>query len=111
MSLRYTIENQLIERVLMNIPKENTLFIRYEDLATHPEEKLEEIACWLNLKYEPGAINDFRSKKNHGIAGNIMRQGTQGIYLDEKWRTNLSSVLKSLVILLTYFKAKRYSYL
>ncbi|MDY6853503.1 MAG: sulfotransferase [Thermodesulfobacteriota bacterium] len=111
MSLRYTTENQLIERVLRNIPKENALFIRYEDLATHPEKKLEEIACWLNLKYEPGTIMDFRSKKNHGIAGNIMRQGTQGVYLDEKWRINLSSVLKYLVILLTYFKAKKYSYL
>ena len=110
MSIRYTIENQLIETVLRNIPKENTLFIRYEDLATHPEKKLEEIACWLNLKYEPDAINDFRSKENHGIAGNIMRQGTQGIYLDEKWRTNLSFILKSLVIALTYFKAKKYSY-
>jgi hypothetical protein len=111
MSLRYVIENHLIERIVHNIPKGNTLFVRYEDLAAHPEKKLKEIARWLDLTYQPGAIADFRSRQNHGIAGNIMRHCTEGIYLDEKWRQNLGTLLRSLVTLITYFSARKYSYL
>lgn len=111
MSVRYVIENHLIERIVRNIPKENTLFVRYEDLAAHPEKKLEEIARWLNLKYQPDVITGFRSKENHGIAGNIMRHRMEGICLDEKWRQNLGTILRRLVTVVTYFSARKYSYL
>jgi hypothetical protein len=111
MSLRYVIENHLIEKIVRNIPRGNTLLVRYEDLAAHPEKKLEEIIRWLDLTYQPDAITGFRSKQNHGIAGNIMRHCTEGIYLDEKWRQNLGTSLRSLVTVITYFSARKYSYL
>ena len=110
MSLQYVIEYCLIETVLQNIPKGNTLLVRYEDLAAYPDKKLEELARWLGVRYRRDATENFRARVNHGIAGNIIRHGTKGIHLDEKWSNDLGGLSRILVILLKYFLARKYGY-
>lgn len=110
MSLRYMVENWIIERIKSKLDNKNIWLVRYEDLAAHPEKTMGEIASWLDLKCKPDRIFNFRSYKNHGVAGNIMRHGSDDIYLDEKWRVKMGSLYKTIVSCLTHFSAKRYFY-
>jgi hypothetical protein len=111
MSVRYNLENHLIERVIRRVKNENVFRIRYEQLAARPEKVLEQIGDWLKIPYPTHAAAALRSSENHGIAGNIMRHRSEGVFLDEKWKSGLSRSLKRLVILFTYFFAKKYHYL
>lgn len=106
MSLRYVIENYLIERVSSKIPAECTLLLRYEDLAVNQRQFLEKICDWLNIDYNTDKV-DLNDVKNHIIGPNTIKGE---ILLDEKWKSELPKFNKFLVVLITYFFAKRYGY-
>ncbi|NOY82058.1 MAG: formate dehydrogenase accessory protein FdhE [Kiritimatiellaeota bacterium] len=109
MSVRYVLENLLIERVV-NRARTPALRLRYEDLASAPGPTLERLATWLNLPYVPGVVDRFREAVQHGVSGNEMRFRSDRIRLDERWKRELSRPLKSLVTLLTLPAAARYGY-
>lgn len=110
MSLKYTIENYLIEKVLKTVGVENTFFVRYEDLASDPQKTLRSIGRWLNLSGSRHAIHSFRRVPNHGIAGNSMRHQTEEIFLDEHWKNDLHRWISKLVTLLTIIPGRAYHY-
>ena len=65
------------------------LEVRYEQLASAPEETLGEICDFLGVAYEPGMLR-FRSQPWFGILGNRMaHDGNEAIRLDEKWKRDL----------------------
>jgi hypothetical protein len=78
--------NDSCERVLAeDVPAEQKMFLRYEDLCQSPEGKLREVYEFIGLDPNNIVLN-FRSKQQH-IVGNEMRMksGTD-IKLDERWR-------------------------
>jgi hypothetical protein len=106
MSLRYIIENFLIEKVSSKLPAECTLVLRYEDLVVNQPQSLKKICDWLNINYHINEV-DLNNVKNHVFGPNTIKGK---ILLDDKWKTNLSKFNKFLVVLITYFFAKRYGY-
>jgi hypothetical protein len=110
MSLRYVLENAFISRVCAQLPRDKVLFVRYEDLASYPQETLKLISRWLTMEYQSDVIGSFRFQENHGIAGNKMRRSRQGIFLDQEWKIGLGRVNKILITALTYFAARKYGY-
>ncbi len=75
--------------------------IRYEALATRPEQTLRDTMAWLGLDFEPEQLR-FRSAIHHQLAGNRMRHsGDDSIRLDERWKTELSARQQRLISLYT----------
>jgi hypothetical protein len=60
--------------------------LRYEDLASAPEDSLRRVCAFLDLEFEPGML-DFRAQPSIAISGNRMRYGRdQDIVIDDAWR-------------------------
>lgn len=75
--------------------------IRYEALATRPEETIRRTMEWLGLDFEPEQLR-FRRAAHHQLAGNRMRHsGDDSIRLDERWKTELSVRQQRLISLYT----------
>jgi hypothetical protein len=70
--------------------KRDWLQIRYEDLATKPEETLRKICVFLGIDFEP-AMLAYRSHPYFGIGGNplVSRREGEDIALDERWKLEL----------------------
>lgn len=64
------------------------IFIRYEDLATHPDIVLRELMKKLNLPYNEDML-DFRNSEQHQIGGNRMKFRSEGIQLDRAWKRDM----------------------
>jgi hypothetical protein len=73
------------------VPGNRVLEVRYEDLATRPEETVRGICAFLGVDYEPRML-EFRDDR-HNLGGNPMRfrQGETRIELDEAWRRDLGA--------------------
>lgn len=110
MSIRYVIENWLIEKICNNLPKKNYILIRYEDLASSPLLVLRKISDWLQLPFESHIVSSFRFKVNHGIAGNMMRYNVKNINLDEQWKQDMSLLNRMIVILFAFIYYIKYGY-
>jgi hypothetical protein len=110
LSLKYTLENILIGRILKKLPAKNTFFLKYEDLASRPEAVLKSLCRWLGLTMHQHPPDAFRDIINHGIAGNSMRHRSEGIYLDQQWKMILPGPVSKLTGLITFFPAKSYGY-
>jgi Sulfotransferase family len=80
----------LAARILRRrLPETHWLALRYEDLATAPEQALERVCGFLGVDFEPEMLN-FRSRASIGIGGNAMRyRASEEIVLDEEWRSAL----------------------
>jgi Sulfotransferase family len=77
------------------------LRIRYETLATQPEDTLHTAMKWLGLAFEPGQMH-FHRTPHHLLAGNHMRhEDDESIRLDQRWKTELSLRQRCLISLLT----------
>jgi len=76
---------------MASIKKASILTVRYEDLCKNPSKELRRICKWLGIFYEEQML-DFRKDK-HVIWGNPMlyRKEENRIYLDEKWKKELST--------------------
>jgi hypothetical protein len=70
--------------------KSHWLQLRYEDLATKPEETLRKICVFLGLDFEHEMLA-YRSHPYFGIGGNplVSRGEGEDISLDERWKLEL----------------------
>jgi hypothetical protein len=87
---RWRTAHEAFESITRRMPTDAVMRLRYEDLATQPEESLARVLAFLNLP-EEGACFDFRAREHH-IFGNPMRlQDSAEITLDEAWRAELGA--------------------
>lgn len=84
--------------------------IRYEDMATAPEQTLSQLGSWLGVDYSGVSLTDFRQNENHAVSGNPMRWRKTQIVLDEKWRNQLPSHAKTAAWAITAPLALRFNY-
>ena len=110
MSLKYAIENTIIEFVMRQTLRENIFFMRYEDLAANPEVAIQRVSRWLDIPFQSNMMNGFRKNENHAIAGNLTRHLKTDIVMDEEWKTGLEPRLKKIISCMTGLKAKQYGY-
>jgi len=109
-TFRWNAENYLLGKLFRNrFAEDEVRRIRYEELASQTEPVLKETLAWLGLPYDPRMVTDFRSI-NHGIAGNPMRHRSNGIHLDEKWRSGLSTGMQNLVRGASLVLSNRYGF-
>jgi hypothetical protein len=107
---RWQVENRLFDALQRGCLRAEQFFrLRYEQLATHTEKTLHELADWLEVPTWSGASELFRGT-NHGIAGNPARFDSRGIELDEKWRRELPLTLQRLAFGCGWQLASRYGY-
>ncbi len=97
------------ERLLARLHRSMWRQVRYEDLCSDPQEKLEKLCVFLNI--DPSRVNmDFRSAGLH-VFGNKMRlSGEQAVRLDNKWRTELTRSQISTIEHLAGRQLRRYGY-
>ena len=75
--------------------------VRYEDLASDPEETLEDICRWLEVPFDPDRAHATRHTVNHGVAGNRPRWDDLPVVFEENWRTTMPESQQRLVSLIT----------
>jgi len=74
-----------------NIPSENLLVLKYEDLVTDINESLQRICNFIGLDFEPDMV-DISKGAGHLVNGNItMHKRDRGVKLDERWKSDLAS--------------------
>lgn len=79
----------LLPLVRRHVSPEHLLVVRYEDLATDPEQVARRICSFAGLDFEPSML-DTSSKQHHITSGNNMRfSPARGIQLDKKWQSDL----------------------
>jgi len=110
MSVRYAVENALIERIAGRMRAGYVQRVRYEDVARHPDRAIRGLCEWLGVEYRSDLPEVFRACENHGVAGNIMRHREGGIALDDRWRQDMDRRLKRLAWLVAGRTARRYGY-
>ena len=91
--------------------KNNWLQIKYEDLATMPEETLKSICHFLGVSFEPGMLR-YRSHPYFGIGGNpLVKDRNEEVVLpDERWRQELSWRCRLAFTLIAGWLNKLYGY-
>lgn len=83
----YTRAIPLLETV---VSPEHLLYVKYEDLATQPEEELRRICHFIDLDYQ-AAMLDYTGSVHHNANGNDVRFSTTStIRLDTLWEEELS---------------------
>jgi hypothetical protein len=82
--------------------KKQVLQVRYEELASRTEFVMERIGKWLGIEDLSNAHERFRNYTNHAVSGNPMRWENTGLYLDERWKTELPRLDAAVVHLLTW---------
>lgn len=103
-----SLESLYVRRLFTN---EDWMTLRYEELATNPEEQLVKICSFLDLEFE-GKMLSFRSTPYIGIGGNRMReqQTEEQIVLDKRWLRELSSKHRLAFALIAGWLNKFYGY-
>ncbi|MFP4561561.1 MAG: sulfotransferase family protein [Thiohalorhabdus sp.] len=78
------------------------IVVRYENLASAPEEEMRRIMKQIGLEFEPAQVNDWASQDNHNLAGNGVRAAKSSeIALRETWREDLSLAQRAGIDLLS----------
>jgi hypothetical protein len=108
-------ENCLSAEVLRRrVPADRWLFLRYEDFAARPRERIEDIFVFLGLHAEPPVLPDGTVElgSSHTVAGNPdrFRTGEVRIVADEEWRRGMPRHEQVLVGLATAPLLRRYGY-
>jgi hypothetical protein len=102
-------------RQLWSSSEDRYLVLRYEDFIAQPEDSLRRI---LRFARQPELRLPFLSDHSvclaptHGVSGNAVRldTGTVKLKLDDKWRTAMRPMHKSLVAALTAVALPTYGY-
>lgn len=111
LATRWAVQQVLFSRLVRTtIPRERTTVMRYEDLASNPAATLGALAARLGVEADGFAVDDFRAHPNHAIAGNPMRQRSDPVALDERWRGALDPGTADFVWRLTAPIARSYGY-
>ena len=107
--------NWIIERLRRQLPVENSICIRYEDLVEKDPATLKKllefmgIDATLNIDF----MEQFSDGELHTIAGNRMKSDTtknRELRVDETWKNQLGGWSKLLIATLTWRFRKRYNY-
>lgn len=107
----WSIRNHLIRKVTTNhLRLEDSLTLRYEDLASTPEETIKNVCSLVNCTFDSKIVSDFRDGSKYAVAGNPMRQRSGGIYLDEKWKTQLPLSSRYLTQAITSVNRRQFGY-
>jgi len=108
-SLRWTLNHLRMLRFKKIIGNDKYLLVRYEDLASNPQNEIERIYKFLKLEIPEPVIQ--MKKDNHNIGGNRMRYKDEiKIKLDEKWRKQLKAKDKSIFQVIGGFLNRRFGY-
>ena len=90
-TLRWIIENALMARLTRTsfVPS-HVRRLKYEKLASRPEEALADLGEWIGVDYPSKLVHDFREYENFAISGNMMRwrETDDEIRLDERWKSD-----------------------
>lgn len=82
--------------------KSECYFLRYEVLATDPEEALGALMSWLGKQIQTSQF-DLTKCNYHAIGGNRMRRAPKiEIELDDQWRLRLSLTRRFLISAFTW---------
>ena len=85
----WAITHKECRQILMYVPQQSWLTIRYEQLCKDPKRTLHSVLSFLGVDRN-GASQDYRSVEHH-IVGNYMRlKSNDEITLDEKWKARLT---------------------
>jgi hypothetical protein len=108
-------ENCLTAEVLRRrVPADRWHFLRYEDFAARPRERIEDILDFVGLRAEPPVLPDGTVElgSSHTVAGNPdrFRTGEVRIVADEEWRRAMPRHEQMLVGLATAPLLRRYGY-
>lgn len=77
--------------IAQHVPAENVITVKYEDLASNPENELRRICRFIGISFEP-AMLDMKSRTHHNVNGNNMRfSKSSEIRLDRSWETKLDA--------------------
>ena len=108
---RWIFENALHSRLCADPALSNKVYqLRYENLAKRPSKTMDRLGKWLEVDPAGFSIKEFRQRKNHAIAGNLMRWRTAEIRLDDTWRRNLSPTQQKVIWAMSGILARTYQY-
>jgi len=97
----WVIQNTLIRQIIDNhMTNGDHVLVRYEDLATHPQNTFRKVCRLIGVNCEEQAVDNWRSGSQFTIAGNPMRYEDRDIELDERWKRRLpvsSSLIAKLI--------------
>jgi Sulfotransferase family len=86
------------------------LQLRYEELASKPEETLKAVCSFVGVNFEPEMLA-YRGKPYFGVGGNRMRDnGDECIFLDDEWQRELSYKHRIAFILIGGWLNRLYGY-
>jgi hypothetical protein len=108
----WSIRNHLISKIAQNhLPSDNYLLLRYEDLASEPEQEIRKAFGLIDPSYEQQAIEEFNNGSPYALAGNPMRhQDHEGIHLDEKWKEGLPYASRHITGFVTAINKNQFGY-
>lgn len=101
---RWIIENAIIAKIAKNnVFDEDVRRITYDELAQDPKQTMKSVGDWIGMDYDPALVDTFREYENHALSGNMMRwrESEEDIYYDERWKEELPSPVRHLILLLT----------
>ena len=92
-SRRWRARNLKVAATLASVPRSRRLRVRYEDLCARPEQALQRIGRFLDLR-EPMPEPRLGGAVAHNIGGNPMRfrEHRDGVQLDDRWRGELDGL-------------------
>ena len=87
---RWVQQNRRIRKVLLTVPGDRQIQVRYEDLCSRTDNVLRDLCALLGIGYEE-AMQQFGEVAHHDVGGNRMRFQKRGrLQIDELWRSGLS---------------------
>ena len=113
-SIEWVIWNVAVE-LLRKRMSENSMLLRYEDFGNDPQFAIEQVLGLLGIQNQSAQfIEDHRVDLdvNHSVSGNPTRfiRGNVKIRADMEWKTNMSSLDKRVIHILTWPLLLRYGY-
>jgi hypothetical protein len=88
-ALSWRRNNEAAQRVLADMPKNQWVLQKYEDLCRAPEETLRTLCKFLGMDAQQ-IVLDFRAKQQHLLGNDMRLKSGSEIRVDERWRTKLS---------------------
>lgn len=83
--------NELMDRSIKYVKKENRFILTYKQLSKNPAETLSKLCKFVGVDYIESCL-DYRNFDHHIIGNSNMRLGSDNqIKYDEKWREGLTS--------------------
>ncbi|WP_299114843.1 sulfotransferase [uncultured Winogradskyella sp.] len=111
MALDWGLKTYLVEKSMQNIPKENLLLIRYEDLLNNPKQTLESICKFINVGFEDKMLR-FHQTSNKYIGkhhSDLIFKAIDNSNI-KKWERLLTSKEKRIYQIISGRYLKKYGY-